>query len=81
MKVKYISGTGEHIKGELTSSRDRAYFTPDLEPYGPYRLRIEEPTYVIGGKDDDNCIWISGYVQESQGLWREVERMFYPILS
>lgn len=87
--VYVVGAPSLSIPGELLIRAEYAIFVPDIEPYGPHRLTIHEPKVSIYGKEDDDCINISGSVvhslipagQPGQGtqLWREVvAEAFFP---
>lgn len=88
--VHVIGAPPIEIPGELFVREEHAVFVPDQEPYGPHRLTIHAPQVSIYGKDDDDCINVSGLVahslipagQPNQGtqLWRKVVmEVFYPV--
>jgi len=74
------------IPGELSINEDRAVFIPDQEPHGPHRLTIHDPKVGIYGKDDDDCISVSGWAEvvcpadRQPALWRKMTmESFYPV--
>ncbi len=55
----------KEIIGELISlGSDRIAFTPDTIEKTNERFIIFDPKFVIGGEQDDDCIWIRGLVEE-----------------
>jgi hypothetical protein len=75
MKVEY-----KQVKGTLVTMGDIIQFVPDKNPYSPDRITFVNAQIVsIGGKEDDYCICVTGYVDKGNNLFEKLTyEPFYP---